>query len=244
VSNESSRLHSSDSVAERLARASSIAIFCDFDGTFSVQDVGSTLARRYLGDEREALWGRYETGELDAWGYNMELLDGWELPAGTLHDFLETIELDAGAAAMLDWCTKREIPFEILSDGFDYNLDRLQIIHGLAFDYVANHLHYEGDAWRISAGGPNPSCICGTGICKGAIIEETRARAPGTLCIHIGDGSVSDLCGGLAADLVFAKGSLASALRERGCEYEPFETLLDVIRRLEVLLQRAASGGR
>ena len=40
----------------------------------------------------------------------------------------------------------------------------------------------------------------------------------------------------LAADLVFAKGTLAAELAERGVHYESFSTLRDVIPRLEKLL--------
>jgi 2-hydroxy-3-keto-5-methylthiopentenyl-1-phosphate phosphatase len=51
--------------------------------------------------------------------------------------------------------------------------------------------------------------------------------------VHIGNGRVSDTCGALAADLVFAKDSLAIELARRGVDYEPFDTLHDVIAHLE-----------
>ncbi|MBW2382961.1 MAG: hypothetical protein JRG92_04960, partial [Deltaproteobacteria bacterium] len=55
----------------------------------------------------------------------------------------------------------------------------------------------------------------------------------GAFCVHVGNGRVSDLCGALAADLVFAKDSLAPALSERGVHHHPFETLADVVAELE-----------
>ena len=54
--------------------------------------------------------------------------------------------------------------------------------------------------------------------------------------MHVGNGRVSDLCGALAADVAFAKDSLASELTARGVPYRPFATLLDVIPQLEQLL--------
>ena len=57
--------------------------------------------------------------------------------------------------------------------------------------------------------------------------------------MHIGNGRVSDLCGALAADVAFAKDSLAVELDGRGAAYEPFETLCDVIPHLERLLAEA-----
>ena len=54
--------------------------------------------------------------------------------------------------------------------------------------------------------------------------------------MHIGNGRVSDTCGALAADVAFAKDSLAQELARRGVAYEAFDTLHDVVPRLERLL--------
>ncbi|GEM_PF-2372350 len=209
-----------------------LAIFCDFDGTFSVQDVGSTLAQQLLPERRAKLWERFAEGEFTAWTYAMALLDGLELSEKQLYSFLETIDLDPGAEDMLDWCQAEGVPFQILSDGFDWNLERLQEINGVSFTFDANHLRYEGDTWRLSAGRPNEACGCGTGSCKRGLIGTYRAAHPDAFCVHIGNGRVSDLCGALEADLAFAKDTLAPALDEAGHDYVPFDTLHDV---LEVL---------
>jgi alpha-galactosidase len=219
-----------------------LAVFCDFDGTFAVQDVGSTLARRYAGDRRPALWARLQRGELTAWEYNLELLDRLPVPEHELEAFLRTVELDPGARRLVAFCETRGIPFRILSDGFDRNLERLQEIHGLRFAYEANRLRYEGGRWRIEAVQPDPSCHCGTGNCKARRIQVYREENPGVRVVHIGNGRVSDLCGAEAADLAFAKGSLAAALAERGRPFERFETLHDVVSHLEALLEAGERG--
>jgi 2-hydroxy-3-keto-5-methylthiopentenyl-1-phosphate phosphatase len=127
----------------------------------------------------------------------------------------------------------------VLSDGFDYNLNRLQALHGVRFAYDANHLRYEDGRWRIAGAHPNSACGCGTGTCKRGRIEAFRADHPGALLVHIGNGRVSDLCGALAADVVFAKDTLAVELAERGVPHERFETLCDVLPGLERLLAEA-----
>ncbi len=206
-----------------------LAVFCDFDGTFSVQDVGSTLAQKLLPEKRMQLWKRYEDGEFGAWAFVMALLDGLVLPEKDLDRFLESIEIDPGARALLDWCTDSSIPFRILSDGFDWNLERLQAMNHIRFEYRANHLEYEGDRWRLAPIGPNEACGCGTGNCKRKTIASYRESHPNAFCVHIGNGRVSDLCGALEADLAFAKDTLAPALDEVGHAYLPFETLHDVL---------------
>lgn len=234
--------------AGELARATSLAVFCDFDGTYSVQDVGSTLARKYLGERRTDLWRRFEEGEFDPWTYNLELFQGFRLPESDLQAFLATIDLDPGARPLQTWCDGHDASFCVLSDGFDYNLDWLQRHHGVSFDYASNHLEYvgaAGDEWRIAPGARNPACPCGTGTCKRGIIAARRRKRPGSFCVHIGNGRVSDLCGAEEADLAFAKDSLAAALLERKRSFEPFRNLGDVVARLEALWTDARTlGGR
>ena len=216
-----------------LGEFDTLAVFCDFDGTFSVQDVGSTLAKQHLGARRAKLWAEYEAGNQTAWQYTARLFEGFRLPEAELQRFLETIELDAGAHALVAWCTERTVPFRILSDGFDYNLDRLQDIHGVRFAYTSNHLRYVDGCWKIEAGRPDAQCDCGTGTCKRSVIAAWRADHPGVHCVHIGNGRVSDTCGAIEADLAFAKETLAEELESRGVAFERYDDLNDVMVELE-----------
>jgi 2-hydroxy-3-keto-5-methylthiopentenyl-1-phosphate phosphatase len=126
----------------------------------------------------------------------------------------------------------------VLSDGFDRNLDRIQQLTGVRFAYDANRLWYEGGAWRIAAAAPDASCSCGTGVCKRGRIRAFRALHPGACVVHVGNGRVSDLCGALAADVVFAKDTLAEALETQGVAFEAFATLHDVVGGLERLAKK------
>jgi 2-hydroxy-3-keto-5-methylthiopentenyl-1-phosphate phosphatase len=139
----------------------------------------------------------------------------------------------------VEWCEAEGVPFRILSDGFDWNLERLQAIKHVQFEYNANHLEFEGDTWRLASGGPNEACGCGTGSCKRGLISRYRTENPDAFCVHIGNGRVSDLCGALEADLAFAKDTLAPALEELGEDFVRFDTLHDV---LDVLRDRELSG--
>jgi len=221
----------------RVRRTFPWAVFCDFDGTFSVQDVGSTLAQRHAADRRPAAWARYERGEITAWEYNEIILDGLDLPGEGLDAFLrDEVELDPGARALVAFCEARRVPFRVLSDGFDSNLYRLQQLHDVRFAFDANRLRVEHGRWRIEPGFPNPACDCGTGTCKRGRLEAFRKEHPQARAILIGNGRVSDLCGARAADLVFAKDSLAETLAAEGRPFVPFTTLRDVIPRLEETL--------
>jgi alpha-galactosidase len=231
-----------ESALFRLRRRCSLAVFCDFDGTFAVQDVGSTLVRRHMADLRPALWERYVRGEITAWDYNLEIFAGLELPWADVDAFLRTVDLDPGARELVTWCEQRGVPFRVLSDGFDYNLNRLQVIHDVRFAYEANRLRIEAGRWRIEVGRENPDCFCGTGVCKRLCIEAFRGDHPDVTAVHIGNGRVSDTCGALAADVVFAKDSLADELASREVPFEPFTTLRDVIPALQRLFVDPENG--
>jgi alpha-galactosidase len=227
-----------ESALLRVHRNPLLAVFCDYDGTFAIQDVGATLARRYAGERRDALWKRLGGGEFTAWSYNMELLDGLPVSEEKLDAFLQTVEPDPGAHRLVAWCEENAVPFRILSDGFDRNLDRLQELHGVRFAYDANRLWYENGAWRIAPGFPDPGCDCGTGTCKRSRIREFRSAHHGAVVVHIGNGRVSDLCACRTADVVFAKDTLAEELTRQGVGYEPFESLHEVVEGLERLLHK------
>ena len=234
-----------EALSPRSSRAASLpderklAVFCDFDGTFLVQDVGSTLAKNHMPERREALWSRYESGELTPWAYTQELLDGFALAEDELDAFLETIELDPGAVPLVSWCGEHGVPFEVLSDGFDRNLRKIQSINGVDFAFRANHLEYVDGRWSIGPGHPSDTCGCGTGTCKGTIIGAYRAAHPDSLCVHVGNGRVSDLCGARAADWGFARlgksDTLGPALEACGEPFRYFQSLHDVVRCLEAL---------
>jgi 2-hydroxy-3-keto-5-methylthiopentenyl-1-phosphate phosphatase len=233
VDDETARLPAHGSRVSAHPGLRSLAVFCDFDGTFSVRDVGSTIAHERLPERRETLWRRYDAGEIDAWEYAELLFDGLDYGPAALDGFLAKIDLDPGAGALVDWCAAHAVPLRILSDGFDHNLERLQAIHGVRFDYTANHLRFDGDLWRIAPGRRNPLCDCGTGCCKRGAIEAHRAAHPQHFVVHIGNGRVSDRCGAEAADAVFAKDTLAPDLDARGVAWRPFTTLLDVVAALD-----------
>ena len=217
------------SVATHAVADPAIAVFCDFDGTFVGQDVGGGIVRAHLSERREDLWSRWLAGEIDAWTYYETIFDGFVLPEPDRLSFLETIELDPGARELIALCDRAGWPFEVLSDGFDANIVWLRARFGLDFAFRSNRLDVGAEGqWRIAPGGRNPACACGTGTCKRAAIEAFRAGHPGTLVVHVGDGMVSDLCGALAADRVFAKRTLAEALDRVGRAWEGFDTLADV----------------
>lgn len=232
--------HASEIV--RVRTGPPLAVFCDFDGTFLVEDVAPSVARRVDDARRTAASERFARGELNAWEHAVEAYDGLIVPDSVLDAMLRSFSLDPGARALLDFCEIHSIPFRILSDGYDRNVAKLRDLHGLHFGFDANRLDVVEGRWRIARAITDGDCGCGTGNCKRRRIDAYRSTNPGATIVHIGNGRVSDLCGALAADLVFARGSLAVELERRGARFSRFETLCDVVAALEPLVAGGAGG--
>ena len=185
-------------------------------------------------ERRAALWPRLERGELDAWSYNMELLDGLALPEAELEAFLATRSSwtrrarRSSRGANGTTCRSASSPTASTATSIGCSSST-----ACASATTRNRLRYESGRWRIAPGSPNRACGCGTGVCKRARIDAFRARHPGVPVVHVGNGRVSDLCAALAADIVFAKDTLAEELTARGIAFEPFATLHDVVAKLD-----------
>jgi 2-hydroxy-3-keto-5-methylthiopentenyl-1-phosphate phosphatase len=77
----------------------------------------------------------------------------------------------------------------------------------------ANRVEAQRDGWRVSFRVDRLCPVCGEACKRGDLPDDGEV-------VYAGDGH-SDYCAALAADRVFATGSLARYLDERGVPYEP-----------------------
>jgi 2-hydroxy-3-keto-5-methylthiopentenyl-1-phosphate phosphatase len=109
----------------------------------------------------------------------------------------------------------------VVSSGFHELIEPLLERDGLLGDVElrANRVEPRADGWRVNFRVTDPCPICGE-PCK-------RSDLPKGTVVYAGDG-YSDRCAVLAADRVYATGSLAGWLAERDIPYRPLTTFLDV----------------
>jgi 2,3-diketo-5-methylthio-1-phosphopentane phosphatase len=222
---------------ETSSRLYDLHIFCDFDGTISTRDIGFDLFDRI--------------GEQEPWHSRMlereiSLIEYWRGVAGTirepltpgrLDEYLITIPIDNGFGGLLQLARDEEIPFTIVSDGFDLYIERylaLNDVHGV--EVMSNHAELAPDG-RLAISFPNAAegCDCFCAACKRNIV--LRRASPESRILYIGDG-ISDYCPAEHADIIFAKGSLAAYCNAQRLPHYPFKTLGDVERQLRLLLDR------
>ncbi len=141
---------------------------------------------------------------------------------------VENVRVRAGLAGLVE----RFRPL-VVSSGFHELIEPVLAREGVEVELLANRLDPRPDGWRVRWRDEAVCPVCGE-PCKRASVT-----ARGGPFAYVGDG-YSDRCVALAADRVFARAGLADYLDGQGVAYEPFETLDDVVARLEPQCQAEA----
>jgi len=208
-------------------------LLLDFDGTVSPTDVGPLILSRLAGDRWIPLNQAWDRGEVTT----PERAQGqWALVAAddvAVQTVVDQVQLDPHFPALLACCRERSIPLWIVSDGFDFYIERILANHGLAgVPTLANRARWSDGRWRLEFpyadrhGTP-------AGSWKADVVR--RFQDGGARVVYAGDG-LSDRAGAEAADHRFAKGKLTAYCRERGIPFESFEGLAQVLAGIRALV--------
>ncbi|NMC43818.1 MAG: MtnX-like HAD-IB family phosphatase [candidate division Zixibacteria bacterium] len=206
--------------------SSPVAVFCDFDGTISLQDVGNRLFHHFSDGKSDDPVAKWLSDQIDSRQCLIEEAAVMrEVTEADLHDFIDRFEIDRAFPAFVDFCRTRKWPLYILSDGLDVYIDRLLKRHGLAgLPVFSNRAVVENGRLRLDWPWIDNECDrCAN--CKGFQIR--RLRTPGQTAVYIGDGK-SDLCALPEADMILAKGFLADHCRQNGIDFVPFNDFAEI----------------
>ncbi len=225
-------------------------LFLDFDGTVTRADVVDAILER-LGEpgweQLERDWKAGLIGSRQCLGGQMACV---RATPSVLNAVVDGIELDPGLPALLDLAIRRDLPVHIVSDGFDYCihrfLDRLPEtrVCGLRGRVHASHLESAGgDRWRSAFPHFEVPCDHGCATCKPGVMALVNPS--GAPAIFVGDG-LSDRYAALAADVVFAKTSLAQHCEREGISFVAYRDLADVAAAIEdgTVLERRSADAR
>jgi 2,3-diketo-5-methylthio-1-phosphopentane phosphatase len=206
-------------------------VFTDFDGTITQLDVTDEILAQLAHPswrEVEQEWTRGLIGSRECLARQMALVDA---SAEELHALIDAVPIDPTFAAFYHFTRKRGIPLYVLSEGFDYWIERILKRAGVNGP-VRNGTHIFSSALRLEGRRLIPSfphsthpCEHGCATCKAALIRRLgRGMHP---VIFVGDG-LSDRFAVEEADVVFAKRQLLAYCREHGKACYPFQTFAEV----------------
>ncbi len=204
-------------------------ILCDFDGTISTHDVSDTIFTVWLKDKWTDIDWEWHEGRISM----VELYEKcWSLVDATedeLKAFVDGVEIDPHFSDFVRQSEKSNIPIYLVSDGFDYFIERILGRYGhFDLEYYANRLFFEGGRPTLEFSNQHPECIqCAN--CKKFVMDAKRKSAD--FVIYIGNG-LSDRCAAEHADLVFAKDSLLKHCKEKGIPHVPYKNFGEVIKYL------------
>jgi len=158
-------------------------------------------------------------------------------PRETLFDYLGWVRVDPVFAEIVDWSKARGVDVNIVSDSFLPMIHHILINNGIdVVPVYANDVGFAGD--RLIPAFPfyDPACTRSANA-------KARHLAPydNHRIIFAGDGH-SDFDAALAADVVFAKSTLAKELAAQAVTFHPFETLEPVLEFLETQFSRNRPG--
>ncbi|MDD5544617.1 MAG: MtnX-like HAD-IB family phosphatase [Acidobacteriia bacterium] len=223
-------------------------IFCDFDGTITTRDTTDAILEAFAAPEWrdvEARWLEGKIGSRECLREQMRLVGAG--PA-ELEELIQSISVTPGFSDFAEEFLDRGFPFHILSDGFDWVIERAMARPELArkglpgrFRIASSHLEIRENFMITTFPHASVHCTHGCATCKPQWIKnESPGFAP---VVFIGDGE-SDRHAIGCAELVFAKKgrSLAQFCAAHTLPFIPFEDFSDVQRELRAALAELASG--
>jgi 2-hydroxy-3-keto-5-methylthiopentenyl-1-phosphate phosphatase len=183
-------------------------VFCDFDGTISVQDATDFILARFADpawQDIEEQWKQGAIGSAECMQRQVALI---RATRQQLDAALDEIEIDPSFPAFASYCRSQGIALTVTSDGVDYFIHRVLARHRLPpLPVIANQLRIHGHngdkRYRLALLFSQTACESGAGMCKCRCV-----RAAAGTRVYVGDGR-SDFCVANEPELVFAKGNLA-----------------------------------
>lgn len=202
------------------------ALFLDFDNTITSSDVLDRIIERYSATDRWRQWeADWRDGRISTRQCLESQIGDLRVTPADLIAYTDGMQIDEAFEPLVSWAAAHGIATAIVSDNFTFVIEAMLRRRGLpAVPVYANHLAFEGDRLRASFPFFDPGCDrCAH--CKAQHLRRLTGRAR----VFVGDG-LSDICPAAAADVVFAKDSLADHLRSIGSPYRAFDSLADVLR--------------
>ena len=212
-------------------RALAPALFFDFDNTLTAGDVLDCIIEAFSPDESWRDWEEaWEHGRLSARECLRRQVENLRVSRETLFEYLRQVRVDPAFPAIVDWARARRIEVSIVSDSFVPFIEHILGNNGVqGVRIYANDLAFSGDRLYPAFPYADPTCMRSANA-KARHMQPHRGNRH---LVFAGDGH-SDLDAALAADLIFAKSTLARELEERRVGFLPFDTLEPVLARLQV----------
>lgn len=217
-----------------------LKIYVDFDGTITLKDVSDYLFSQLSGRRSEFFVEEYLAGKIGAQQCFLgECQASGAVRIESINEIVDRQEIDPTFKDFVEFCESHDIPFYVLSDGFEYYIQRILGLHGLTqVTFISNQLVFQPvDGMGVFTLLPvfpykDSECDCCANCKRNHLLTLSSEN---DVIVYVGDG-YSDRCPSRYADSVFAKGSLIRYCREENISFFEYQTFKDVIDRLVKVL--------
>lgn len=219
-----------------------LKIFCDFDGTISKNDVWINTIKQFISDRDkfENLLSDFHLGKIgtkETGNRIVELIKDFSLEK--FNESIDKEEIDEYFAEFIEYCKENNFGLCVLSSGWDHYINRLLKSEDIDLKIYSTEL-----VIRESAGNKNSIStkynftdeycqLCET--CKRNILITNTNDLDNEVSVFIGDGA-SDYCVSNFADIVFAKGKLASYCWKNNITYFEYKDFQDIRNKITKLV--------
>lgn len=212
-----------------------LKIFCDFDGTISKNDVWVNSLENFIEDKAsfEKLCSDYVEGRITTRECNdahLSLVKNFDL--GIYNSILDKEPIDEYFRDFLEYCRENNHSVFVLSDGMDYYINYVLQREGIEIETYSCKMNLDEKSKRLSCEYVYTDDYCKMcETCKRNLLIANTNDLGNELSVYIGD-SVSDFCVSGFADIVFAKGRLASQCWKNNITYFEYNDFSDIRKKL------------
>lgn len=218
-----------------------LKIFTDFDGTITKNDVWMSSVSKLIEDKtefnnicEELYSGKIGTRETVI--RQLELVKNFSIQR--FNEYLDDEEIDVHFRDFTDFCRQNEIELTILSGGLDYYIDYILKRENLTVDYYSCKMIWDEQKKILKSEFINSDEYCRLcDTCKRNILINKTNDLDNDISVYIGDGS-TDFCVSGYADIVFAKGKLASFCWKNNITYFDYKDFSDVKNKLIKIMDK------
>ena len=215
-----------------------LKIFADFDGTITLKDIGEEIFRKFGSTEKvNEIIKNLLTDKISSrqcWKQLCETVPS--IDENQLGEFIDQLDIDPTFIPFFNFCKDREIELVVLSDGFDFYIDRIFAKAGLSdVKYYSNKL-FVNEKGKLKTEYPHyDASFPRSANCKRNHILNHSSDDDYT--IYIGDGN-SDKDAAQYCDFIFAKRDLLKFCSKEKISFYPFNNFEDVTVKLKELLAK------
>ncbi|MBB3110451.1 2-hydroxy-3-keto-5-methylthiopentenyl-1-phosphate phosphatase [Paenibacillus phyllosphaerae] len=215
---------------EILSTTKQNVIFCDFDGTITVNDNIVAIIKHFNPPGWETIVDdiiQQRKSIQEGVGELFRLLPT-SMKDEVIDYAISNVRIREGFEQMLEFTRQHDIEFYVTSGGIDFFVYPVLARFGIPEDHIyCNGSDFTGD--RIEITWPHPcgdKCSNNCGMCKPTIMH--RFPTDRHHRILIGD-SVTDFEGAKIADVVFSRSHLTTKCEELGLAHHEFENFHDIV---------------